>query len=318
MAMKNGLAGFDVVTVTLNPAIDRTVTIPNFSAGAVNRVEQERSAPGGKGVNVASALADCGHHVAVTGFLGCENSALFEALFERKKIEDHFVRIAGRTRVGIKITDPVRRQTTDINFPGPAPAPADLDALRQRLGAIDSTWGVVTGSLPPGVDATIYRDIVKALKARGSKVVLDTSGEALRHAIEVLPHVIKPNIHELETFVGNPLTTDAEVIAAAKKLASRGIELVAVSMGADGACFATEAAVVIARPPDVEVKSTVGAGDAMVAGILSAQLRRLPLAESARLATAFSLEVLRRGESGVSSPASIDSSMSQVRIEKPA
>jgi 1-phosphofructokinase len=196
--------------------------------------------------------------------------------------------------------------------------PADLDALRQRLTALDSTWAVVTGSLPPGVGVTIYRDIVRAFKARGSKVILDTSGEAFRHAIEALPHIIKPNIHELESFAGTPLTTDAEVIAVAKQLIGRGIELVAVSMGKDGACFVTEAAVVFARPPDVEVRSTVGAGDAMVAGILSAQVRRLPLAESARLATAFSLEALRRGESGVSSPASIDSSMNQVRIEMPA
>jgi 1-phosphofructokinase len=117
--MKTEVPKFDVVTVTLNPAIDRTVTIRNFTAGAVNRVEQERSNPGGKGVNVASALSDYGYQVAVTGFLGRENSAPFEELFARKKIADRFVRIAGRTRMGIKITDPTLHQTTDINFPGP-------------------------------------------------------------------------------------------------------------------------------------------------------------------------------------------------------
>ena len=126
ITMKNEVRKFDVVTVTLNPAIDRTVTIRNFTAGAVNRVEQERSIPGGKGVNVPTALADYGHQVAVTGFLGRENSAPFEDLFARKKIEDRFVRIAGRTRVGIKITDPALHQTADINFPGPPPAPSAL------------------------------------------------------------------------------------------------------------------------------------------------------------------------------------------------
>jgi len=315
--MKNEVPKFDVVTVTLNPAIDRTVTIRNFTAGAVNRVEKERSNPGGKGVNVASALADYGHRVAVTGFLGRENSAPFEALFARKKIEDRFVRIAGRTRVGIKITDPALHQTTDINFPGPPPAAADLDALRTQLATVDSAWFVVTGSLPPGVNAAIYRHIAIALKAGGRKVVLDTSGEALRYAIEAAPNIIKPNIHELEALVDKRLQSEAEVIEAAKKLIEQGIELVVVSMGKEGACFVTGTAVVIARPPEIEVKSTVGAGDAMVAGIIAAHLRELPLAQCARLATAFSLEALTRLESGLTSSAAVDSSMNQVSINEP-
>ena len=314
--MKNEVSKFDVVTVTLNPAIDRTVTIRNFTAGAVNRVEQERSNPGGKGVNVASALADYGHRVAVTGFLGRENSASFEDLFARKKIEDRFVRISGRTRVGIKITDPALRQTTDINFPGPAPAPADLDALREQLATVDGTWFVVTGSLPPGVNAAIYRDIATALKAGGRKVVLDTSGEALRCAIEAAPNIIKPNIQELEALVDKRLQPEAEVIKAAKKLIDQGIELVVVSMGKDGACFVTGAAVVIARPPEIEVKSTVGAGDAMVAGIIAAHFRELPLAQCARLATSFSVEVLTRIESGLISHAAVNSFMNEVSIWK--
>ena len=314
--MKNELPKFDVVTVTLNPAIDRTITISNFTAGAVNRVEQERANPGGKGVNVASALADYGHQIAVTGFLGRENSAPFEALFTRKKIEDCFVRIAGRTRVGIKITDPALHQTTDINFPGPAPAPDDLNALHERLAAVDGAWFVVTGSLPPGVNSTIYRDIVLALKARGRKVVLDTSGEALRYAIEAAPNIIKPNIHELEVLIGKPLQAQTQVVEAAKNLIARGIELVTVSMGKDGACFVTETALITARPPDIKVKSTVGAGDAMVAGIIAAYLRELPLAECARLATAFSIDALTRFESGITSPAAIDQSMNQVAIEE--
>src|SRR3712207_2570256 len=98
---------YDAVTVTLNPAIDRTVTISNFAAGTVNRVERMQQNPGGKGVNVAAVLADAGHHAAASGFLGRENDASFAALFEQKRIADHFVRIAGQTRVGIKIVDPI-------------------------------------------------------------------------------------------------------------------------------------------------------------------------------------------------------------------
>ena len=308
----NGYA-FDVVSVALNPAIDHTITVSNFTAGAVNRVEQERLTPGGKGVNVAAALADYGCQVALTGFLGRDNDALFQTLFAQKKIQDRFVRIDGRTRVGIKIADPVQQQTTDINFPGLAPTHADLDAVQAELAALNSKWFVVTGSLPPGVETTVYRDIVLGLKKRGCNVVLDTSGEALSNAINAAPNIIKPNNFELAVLAGRPFQTEAETIDMAKQLLAKGIELVAVSLGKDGACFVTNESVVIARPTEVTVKSTVGAGDAMVAGIVAAQLKQLSLAACARLATAFSLDKLTRIESGIS-PASIERFMDKVTI----
>jgi 1-phosphofructokinase len=306
----------DVVTITLNPAIDQTVTIPEFGAGKVNRVQHTRSDPGGKGVNVAHILADYGHTVAVTGFLGAENTAPFDALFARKQIADHFVRIAGQTRVGIKIADPVLRQTTDINFPGQAPTAADVQALYGRLEAVHGRWVVLAGSLPPGIEATVYRDLIAALKASGSSVALDTSGEALRHALEAAPQVIKPNIHELEDLVGAQLTTSGGIVEAARTLLDRGIRLVAVSMGGEGACFVDDNNVVLARPPAVEVKSTVGAGDAMVAGIVAGQLRNMPPAVCARLATAFSVDAISHIGSGLSSPAAIEAGIQQVTVEE--
>jgi 1-phosphofructokinase len=310
--MNNGPKSFDVVTVTLNPAVDRTVTIPNFTAGVVNRVETERSDPGGKGVNVASALADYGPSVAVTGFLGDENATSFEELFALKKIEDQFVRIAGRTRVGIKITDPVNHQTTDINFPGPAPEPDGIVTLMQRLGTLDAEYFVLSGSVPPGVSTAIYAQITTMLRTRGRQVVLDTSGEPLRHAIESKPYIVKPNIHELESLLGESLTDSEAIVKAARKLNSLGIELVVVSMGKEGACFVTADTVITARPPDIEVRSTVGAGDAMVAGIIAGKLEGLTLAGCAQLATAFSLDVLISGESGITSRPGVEALLRQV------
>src|SRR5512135_2928884 len=115
-----------VVTVTINPAIDQTIMIPNFTAGAVNRVQSSQMDPGGKGINVASFLADFGQPATVTGFLGADNDELFRQLFAQKGIEDRCVRIEGRTRIGVKISDEALRQTTDINFPGQTPSPADV------------------------------------------------------------------------------------------------------------------------------------------------------------------------------------------------
>ena len=306
----------DVATVTLNPAIDQTVTISNFTAGTVNRVEDSRADPGGKGVNVASILADLGHRVAVTGFLGRDNSAPFEQLFARKGIIDRFVRIEGQTRVGIKVSDPVLQQTTDINFPGQPPSSADVAALIQTLEQLDAQWFVLSGSLPPNVEQGFYRTVVQTLKVRGRRVLLDTSGEALRLALEATPDAIKPNVHELEALVGYPLagTDEAAIVAAVRPLQERGIGLIAVSSGGLGAVFLADSMIVTARPPHVEVRSTVGAGDAMVAGIVSAQLRKAPLADCARIATALAADAITHLGSGLSSLAAVERLLPRVDI----
>jgi 1-phosphofructokinase len=302
--------------VTLNPAIDQTITIPNFAVGIVNRVAHTQSDPGGKGVNVASFLADYGHTVAVTGFLGRENAELFEALFAQKHIRDDFVRIAGKTRIGIKIADPVQNDTTDINFPGQPPTSDDVDALVKRIEALPGDWVVLAGSLPPNIEPTIYRDLAAMLRAQGRRVAIDTSGDALRHALDATPHIIKPNIHELEMLVGESLGTQAAIVEAAQRLIGQGLQLVAVSMGAQGAVFVNEHTVVTARPPSVEVRSTVGAGDAMVAGLVAGQLHSLPLEICARLATAFSLDAITHLGSGLSSRAVVEAYMEQVMVEE--
>src|SRR5512139_3336930 len=169
-----------VVTVTINPAIDQTIFIPNFTAGAVNRVQAFQMDAGGKGINVASFLADFGLPVTATGFLGAENDGIFRRLFESKGIEDRCVRIAGQTRIGVKVSDEVLHQTTDINFPGETPSLADIAHLFEILAELAATheWFVLSGSIPRGVSSDIYAEMVRTLA--GKKVALDTSGEGFR------------------------------------------------------------------------------------------------------------------------------------------
>jgi 1-phosphofructokinase len=307
-------APFDAVTVTLNPAIDRTLTIPRFAVGEVHRVEEDRSFPGGKGVNVAAALADAGCAVAALGFLGRDNAAEFESLFAGKGITDGFIRIPGQTRVGIKIVDPAGQTTTDINFPGAAPGAMDMAMLCSRVTRTRAHWFVLAGSLPPGVGPEIYRELIPLIKSRGGKVALDTSGDALHAALSARPHIIKPNIRELEAMLGETLSSGEAVERAARQLLSEGLEMVVVSMGAEGALFVTAEEAVHAQPPKVEVRSAVGAGDAMVAGIVAAQVRGLAIKDCARMATAFSLDALTRLEPGISCAAAIEESMARVAL----
>jgi 1-phosphofructokinase len=306
-----------VVTVTINPAIDQTIAIPNFTAGAVNRVQSSQLDPGGKGINVASFLSDFGQPVTVTGFLGTENDEIFRRFFARKGIEDRCVRIAGQTRIGVKISDEAQRQTTDINFPGQAPSLADIEHLFDILRGLASSceWFVLSGSIPAGVSAGIYREMVTMLS--GKKVVLDTSGEGFRQAVAAGPWLIKPNVDELGEFAGKRLLTPEAIVKEARALVQRhGITSVVVSMGKEGAIFVEGQETVWAVPPSVEVKSTVGAGDAMVAGIVAGNVRGLALAECARLATAFSMSAITHIGSGLPSLEAVQLGMEQVTIRE--
>jgi 1-phosphofructokinase len=283
-----------IATITLNPAIDQTVGISNFHADRVNRVSWKQDDAGGKGVNVAAFLTDVGHKVSVTGFLGRENTKLFESLFAQKGIADHCVRIPGETRINIKIVDDAQGQVTDINYPGQEPSEGDVRLLHDVINALaqECDWFVFSGSVPGGVSSNIYDELIGPLKAQGKTVVLDTSGDALRFGLPAKPDLIKPNQAELEEVIGKPLRTQRDIVAAARKLIESGILYVVVSMGADGALFIDADAAVHAMPPPVEVKSTVGAGDAMVAGTVAGLVSGQSLKDCAAMATAFAMGAL--------------------------
>ncbi len=303
-----------IATITLNPAIDQTISIPNFRAGEVNRVESEQRDPGGKGVNVASFLTDFGFSVTVSGFLGKDNSDLFDRFFEQKGIQNRFVTIAGNTRINVKITDAAQNQVTDINFPGQAPTESELMTFYQTIHNLaDCDWFVLSGSLPAGVSPDIYGKLIADLKAQGKTVVLDASGESLRQAVPFAPYAIKPNLEELQELVGRPLYGESAIIESIQQLAT-SIHCVVVSMGANGALFAQHNEVIHARPPKINVISTVGAGDAMTSGLIVGKLRGWSLSDCARLATACSIGALSQIGPRLPPRETVESLMNEVTI----
>lgn len=306
-----------IATVTLNPAIDHTALIPNFQAGEVNRVAWEQIDPGGKGVNVASFLSAFGLSIVVSGFLGKDNAELFQNFFTQNGIQNNFVNIAGNTRVNIKIVDKANAQVTDINFPGQTPTQQDITLLYQAIDQLIPIcdWFVLSGSIPAGVSRGIYRDLIDRLNANGKKTFLDASGESLRQGIEATPYAIKPNIHELEEVLGRKLVEESEIVEAAQQLITKGLGCVIVSRGADGAIFVDRHSIVRARPPQIEVVSTVGAGDAMLSGFIVGHDRGLSLSDCARLATACSIGALGQIGSRLPPPQTIESWMNQVSID---
>ncbi|SIQ12703.1 fructose-1-phosphate kinase [Alkalispirochaeta americana] len=321
-----------IATVTINPAIDETVEIPGFRPDAVNRVNTCLSHAGGKGVNVAAALADYGVSVCATGFLGTENDAIFRTLMSTKGIEDHFLRIPGSTRRGIKIVDSVAGTTTDINYPGLTPELRELDEFHGVVREIvrSCEWIVVTGSIPPGVPETIYADIVRIARDQGCRTALDTSGAALRHAVDAGPSFVKPNVHELAEYAGRPIDGIADIRAEARGLIEKGVSLVAISMGEEGALLQDADGAVRVYPAKVDVRSTVGAGDAMVAGILAGFIASsvasgaegvaapvAPELESlASLGAAFSAAALSHPGTGIQSPDDVQRYRRGLRVER--
>lgn len=308
----------DIVTITLNPAIDQSLAIPAFAAGKVNRVNHFRLDVGGKGVNVAVFLADYGLPVTATGFLGRENPQLFERVFKQKKIMDRFVRIDGSTRTGIKIIDDIKNETTDINFPGLMPTPPDIQSLFNVIDelSVECRWFVLAGSIPAGVSAGLYRQMITAIAKTGGRVAVDTSGEGFRLAVSAVPALVKPNIDELREFCGQSLNTRAEVIAAARNLLDQGVQTVVVSMGEKGALFVEKDGVVQAIPPKVPVKSTVGAGDAMLSGLVAGKIENRSLMDCARLATAFAVIAVTRIGAGLVSVTALESIQNQIQLNK--
>ena len=253
------------------------------------------------------------------GFLGRDNAQLFENLLARKRIDDQFIRIAGETRVGIKISDPESGKTTDINFPGIKLPATGADEIKSRLKSLlrPGQWVVLAGSVPPGVEPAIYATLCDLVHSAGGQVALDTSGPPLAAALAMRPALVKPNADELAELIGRPLRVPQDIVSAARQsLIDAGVTLAVVSMGGDGAIFVTANEAIRAHAPQVRVVSTVGAGDAMVAGLVFALSHKCPLEEAARLATALGTRAVSQPRHDGGTPTPYEPYLARVRIEK--
>lgn len=306
-----------VLTVTLNPALDWTLDVPGLTLGAVNRATAAPLRPGGKGVNVASALAATGHAVSVTGFLGADNDGAFIDHFAALHIVDEFVRLPGATRTGVKLVDPRNGTTTDINLPGLPPTPEACAELERRIAGTPAAWLVLGGSLPPGFPPAALATLIAMHRRRGGAVALDAAGDALKAGLAAGATVIKPNHRELEELVGRPLADIRAVVAAGRDLLGEHaqLECVLASLGERGAGLILRDTCVFARPPSLRVHSTVGAGDACLAGFLAARLRALAPAATVRLATAYAMRSLLRAAGNSNAAATPDTLGERIDVD---
>ena len=280
-----------VVTVTMNPAFDLTCFVPTLRLGEVDRLRAQRVDCGGKGVNVACFLAGFDVPVITTGFVGSANSEPFRQLFLDSHVEDRCIAVPGSTRTNVKLVEEAILRVTDLNAVGFTVGPEDEARLIECVGqaALGCSWVVVGGSLPVGCRPELVPRLVEVIRAAGAKVMLDTSGRPLAAGLEARPDAAKPNRKELRDVLDHPID---DVVDAAVALQRRGVGTVILSMDAEGAVFTDGREIIRAVGTAREVQSTVGAGDALVAGYILGSLRGLPLAERARLSTGFALGAL--------------------------
>lgn len=277
-----------IITVTLNPALDKSLTVPRFAAGSVNRALEMRLDPGGKGVNVAKVLRALGDHPLATGFLGGDAGQALAHALDQLGIRHQFVSVSCETRTNIKLYDPEWHTYTDINEPGSSVSVEAVESLFQLLLTLTKRGDTVlfAGSAPKGFASDLTARWAEKLLSRGVLVAADQDGAQLSAMIQAHPTLIKPNEHELKELLNLPDTRLTTLAAAAKSLVAGGIAHVVVSLGEQGALFADEKGILFAQGIRVEAVSTVGAGDALTAGLLHAIEHNFSREEAARFAIA--------------------------------
>jgi len=277
-----------ITTISLNPSIDRTVTVESFVPGGLNRVLSTHSVAAGKGINVALAAGALGVDAECIGFMFREGSKLFEKRLMVNSTAYNFVWCEGNVRTNIKVFDQSKGEVTEINESGTPVSDDDLRRMTElvALHAENTDYLVLAGSLPPGCPTDYYRTLIQNVEGLGCRCILDADGERMRYGLEAQPFMIKPNRYELEMMTGCELRSLTDIRRAAQRYIDMGVSVVAVSLGSEGAMITDGSEAFYAPRLQIDVKSTVGAGDSMVAGLACGFMGDNSLEDSFRMGVA--------------------------------
>ncbi|HHW30147.1 MAG TPA: 1-phosphofructokinase [Clostridiaceae bacterium] len=278
-----------IYTITLNPAVDKTIEIDNFEVGTLNRVSSVRLDAGGKGINVSKVILSLGGKSKALGILGGISGKFIKEYLDHYGVDNDFIFMEKDTRTNLKIIDKVRKTNTDINEPGPDVDVKYIDMLKEKLFRILNKDSIVvfSGSTPKNIHKNIYYQWIMSAKDIGAKTILDADDELLKYGVQAGPFLVKPNINELEKLFNTSVKSIKQAVNLARSLINKyGIEIVVVSLGEKGALFLDKTCSIFSRGIKVDVKSTVGAGDAMVAALAHSIDMGLGFDKSVKLAMA--------------------------------
>ncbi len=306
-----------IITVTMNPAIDKTVEIEQLVPNGLNRIQKVEYDAGGKGINVSKTIHELGGESLAMGFLGGNAGKTIENVLTSWNIQHDFIWVEGETRTNTKVFEK-SGGVTELNEPGPVINEARVEELIQKIceHTDKETLVVLAGSIPAGVDKNIYAAITESVHEKGGSVLMDADGELFRNALKASPDIIKPNQVELEEYIGADYRLSmGELKALSEKFQNNGIKTVAISMGKGGAMIVRDK--FVARCPALSVKahSTVGAGDAMVAALAYSWDKKLGDEETVRLCMATSAGAVTTVGTKPPARAVVDELIPQVEME---
>ncbi|NBH83302.1 1-phosphofructokinase [bacterium C-53] len=307
-----------IITVTLNPAIDKTLETDRLVSGGLNRIRNVHSDAGGKGINVSKTIRELGGESIATGFLGGESGKIISSALNKRGISNDFIWVGNETRTNTKVVED-DGTVTEFNEPGPVIAEEQIEQLLCKLSewAGKNTLVVLSGSAPRGMDTYIYARIIRLLHERGAKVLLDADGELFSKSFSSRPDMMKPNRMELEQFAqyGHHASME-ELLCSSREFRDAGTETVLISMGAEGALFARGAYEAFAPALPVQICSTVGAGDAMAAALAFAWEKKFGAEETFRLCMAVSAGAVMTNGTKPPDRGTVDRLMEKVSISR--
>lgn len=307
-----------ILTVTMNASIDKRYVLKDAQEGEVNRVLSCENYPGGKGLNVSKAAARAGADVTATGLIGGHAGDFIAQSIEDYKVVPDFHRLDAESRSCINIWDEDKRVQTEYLEPGFTVNEKDYEEYLKKFRELVEKADVVamSGSLPKGLGADAYAEMIDIVKAAGKKVILDTSGATLEEAVKAGPNLIKPNIDEIRMLTGSRCDEKQEIIDAAKKLHEDGVEYVAVSLGGDGSLLVCEDGIFQAKVPKIDAVNTVGCGDSMIAGFAMGFEDHMSPEENLKRASAIATAVAMSEETGLFNPEDFDDVYPKIEIER--
>jgi 1-phosphofructokinase len=277
-----------ILSITLNPCVDRTLFVDGLKPNDANRVLRCETDAGGKGINAARIITELGVPVVATGFLGGRTGIYVESVLEDENVDSEFVRVSAETRLNILVEDGTGSPPTTFNQPGSPVSENDLQNLnsiieRRIEGCKFATAG---GSLPPNIATDVYARFVEVARKQNVKMSVDADGESLKEALKARPFLVKPNADETERLLGEPVETLRGAVRAGERILGLGAEVAIVSMGKEGAALVTDGVSLIAEPPSIDAKSSIGAGDSMVGGFLAGLYQDMSIQDAFRLGAA--------------------------------
>lgn len=307
-----------IATVTLNPALDKSIYVDRLHPNDANRILRVEVDAGGKGINAARVLKELGEETVALGFVGGQVGSFIELVLKNEGIPTDFVHVKSDTRTNVCIQEMTGSPPTMLNEPGPTISEQDFDQLFDKVRKIakESSFVIFGGSLPPGVPKDIYQLLVKVVQDSESKAILDSDGEPMRMGMKSVPYMIKPNREEAERLVNLRVKNVGEATRAANILTKTGVKVVVISMGAEGAVAASADEIWHAVPPQVTAVSTIGSGDSMVAGIAHILSKGGSLGEALKWGTAAGAATAMTDGTQICKNSQVQDLLAKVRLER--